>query len=1019
MASSEGEKSIDDSREGFPQNGMSDMESASKTRPFVPQSKDRTTGNAICGDGHELAKGDGKFMVNGTSDDPAHMETEDPIEEPKMENMVCSSNNQNEDENAQVETDKADSKTVGDLEQDKVDNANSPSPKDEEMKTEDVTENDKETKNEDASEKDEEIKNKDAGENDKEIKNEDAIEKDKEIRNEDASEKDKEIKNKDASEKDKESKNEGENSVDDDVVITSCEEKTPKVTESCSSRPANNISSTPGPVAVRNTRLSTATQPKVAPQSAYPALSQPKLGMAETASKMSCSGPNYRPVAKLLISIGLELVREGVIKNLIDIQAEKDKLQKLDAKEKAQLEKLEDSWKSIVRKNEVYRVPIRRCQCTFSAFTQTTLDFHRQFGRSTRPGRYRCCYCARFKTHIPAKFISHMTKEHQKFARLQPIPLLQCPFCPFEHKQATHLERHVNSCQKKFTLSRNLQFTQNVFDIPVFETKPRMMPMQVPVKPHPVGFPRPSGISSLAGMPNQGKISSPAGMSNPTTGLSVTDILSACGLSPQIQAQVLSNLSMHSPSVLGRGQTYSSPRPGFSMASASRPGLPRPSASAGNWMQMPGNSRAPLSSGARVGAMNLSMQQQRHLEQLSRGMQRSVAPLMSVSRAGPLPVLGQTVPVARRAGSPATRVNHVQFPRKCEICDQPISELEGLRLHLVSVHREPLDSAEFHRKGQTLTCHVCAETFYTKQGALRHYQVQHGTAAPRPYHCIKCGAKVVTSILNHLSSQHNITVLDMYEAKFCMLCNTRLKSLNLFESHVVSEHADIFPNRLVLLTMIKALNAASLYKTMGKPDLGPMRPLPPGFPMAGQMFPRGLMDAMQFRPERPAKVRSKERFSCQSCCISFATPEELAFHCEKDHMFKCSRCNERWSSLDLMHRHFMSTHHNEKDACILCGEQVQIGRPTVRHIKRMHIRACSVVVPRLRPKEAMRYLTKRRRLRELDSQRPGCSGSDGVATALFSEGNAGEKTKTEKQDVPKVEEIMEVDGETIVIETNG
>lgn len=1050
MASSEGEFSIDTLRgQCFPQNGSSDMESPAITCPLALPPREKTVDSAVSRDGSDLAKGDCNFMVNGTSDDAAHMEVEYPIEEPKMEN--CASNNQKEDENMGKEKDKVEAMTVGDLEQNEVDNVNSSLQKDEKTRTEDLTEKDediqngigsekdKEITNEDVSEKDKEMTSEDVSENDKEIVNkalsekeeemeieeganakdkevvnEEASEKDKEIKNVDASEKDKEIKNADTLEKGKAIKNEDVSSVDEDVVITSCEEKTPKVSANATSRPANDIALTGGPIGTRNTRSSTLPQVKVAPQ--YPALSQPKLGgMAEAAaSKMSCSGPNYRPVAKLLISIGLELVREGVIKNLIDIQAEKDKLQKLDAKEKTQLEKLEDSWKSIVRKNEVYRVPVRRCQCTFSAFTQTTLDFHRQFGRSTRPGRYRCCYCSRFKTHIPAKFITHMNKEHHKFARLQPMPLLQCPFCPFEHKQATHLERHVNSCQKKFTLSRNLQFTQNVFDIPVFETKPR--PMQGPLlKPQPyVGFPRPSGLSGLAGMPNQGKISSPAGVPNPATGLSVTDILSACGLSPQIQAQVLSNLSIHSPSVLGRGPTYSSPRPGFPTPSASRQPMTRPNMSAGNWMQMAGVSRAPVQSSPRMGGMNLSMQQQRHLEQLTRGMQRNAAPLRPVVRAAPMPVLGHPVPVARRAGSPATRVNHVQFPRKCEICDLPMDKLESLRLHLVTVHREPLDSAEFHRKGQSITCHVCAETFYTKQGALRHYQVHHGATVPRPYHCIKCGAKVVTSILNHLSSQHNITVLDMYEAKFCMLCNQRLKSLNLFESHVVSEHADIFPNRLVLLTMIKALNAASLYKTMGKPDLGPMRPLPPGFPAAGQMYPRGMMEAMQVRP---VKGRPKEKFPCQSCCIQFATAEELAFHCEKDHMFKCSRCYERWSSLDLMHRHFMSKHHNEKDPCILCGEAVQIGRPTVRHIKRMHIRSCSVVVPRLRPQEAMRYLVKRRRPAKPDAQHPGCSTA---ARPLFPEGNvAGDKTQSEREDpVSKVEEIMEVDGETIVIETN-
>jgi hypothetical protein len=48
-----------------------------------------------------------------------------------------------------------------------------------------------------------------------------------------------------------------------------------------------------------------------------------------------------------------------------------------------------------------------------------------------------------------------------------------------------------------------------------------------------------------------------------------------------------------------------------------------------------------------------------------------------------------------------------------------------------------------------------------------------------------------------------------------------------------------------------------------------------------------------------------------------------------------------------MKTHFASVHQAQKDHCEICAEQVQIGRPMVRHMKRMHICDCHVVLTHL------------------------------------------------------------------------
>lgn len=768
----------------------------------------------------------------------------------------------------------------------------------------------------------------------------------------------------------------------------------------------------------------------------------------ESAPRKMSSNFNHRPVARLLINMGLEMVREEVIQNLIEIQKEKEKKQQLDNVEKSQLEKLEESLRNLVTKNEVYKVPVKRCRCKFLAFTDMALETHQQYGGSTRIQHYHCCICMKFRTGNAPKFVSHMGKEHQILARLLSIPQIQCPFCPFESRQSTLFDRHINSCRRKFLLSRNLVITQNIFDIPVYETlqkqRTNCAPVQTALNSH-MGFPRTSGISGVAGMGDRAGVSgtvrapTPVLNPNPFTGLSVASILSACGLSPQIQAQVLSNLSLQS-TALAQGQGF--PMPGFApLPSMGPPLLPQlnPSIASllpfgdGNFaaignsflhprpnLPLPGsllalrnsvnhrkqNPNPPVPTVATSGRSTFG-QQQKHLEQLYR--ETVLAHTSSAMEK-------KMMPSAQTAGTVLSRLDIPPMSLKCEICDLPSRDLESLRLHLVSLHHESLNRDEFHKRGRTLNCPSCAEKFWTKQGVTRHFAARHSSAEPRAYQCIRCGEKVHSSILNHLSSQHDFTVLDMYRAKFCMLCNRYFKTVNHFENHVVDAHADIFPNRLVLLTMIKALTAAYVYKTMGKPELKQqqLRPLMPSMGSSGSrpFLPRGIETLAQ-RMEKPVRVKPKGRFPCHDCCINFASAEELAEHCQRDHLIKCSRCAERWNSIELMQRHFQTKHHNEKDACILCGELVQIGRPTVRHIKRKHIRSCSVAVKRLHPKETMRYLTKHRRSGHAGGQSANSAGTELISNVAA----AGEKSDSLFE--TRVEEIMEVDGERIVIEKNG
>ena len=62
---------------------------------------------------------------------------------------------------------------------------------------------------------------------------------------------------------------------------------------------------------------------------------------------------------------------------------------------------------------------------------------------------------------------------------------------------------------------------------------------------------------------------------------------------------------------------------------------------------------------------------------------------------------------------------------------------------------------------------------------------------------------------------------------------------------------------------------------------------------------------------------------CSICDMTFASLEAFSRHCNEKHIFKCYRCGEKWSSKDLLQKHFHDEHKDEKEECQMCDETVR------------------------------------------------------------------------------------------------
>ena len=190
---------------------------------------------------------------------------------------------------------------------------------------------------------------------------------------------------------------------------------------------------------------------------------------SQKSSKLKAPADNVRPVGRLLNELGLDLVRQEVYKDLIDIQAAKDGEHRLADKEKGQLIKLTEAHARLRAKNGAYLLPRLRCaQCRYSTTAANILQLHREHGHCSHSGLHICCVCEAFRTRYPSQFIAHMDTVHRMNGRLAKKPsAAACSFCPYEHKNVGKVEIHALKCGKKFQLSSNLQPLPSDCDIPI------------------------------------------------------------------------------------------------------------------------------------------------------------------------------------------------------------------------------------------------------------------------------------------------------------------------------------------------------------------------------------------------------------------------------------------------------------------------------------------------------------------------------------------------------------------------
>lgn len=170
-------------------------------------------------------------------------------------------------------------------------------------------------------------------------------------------------------------------------------------------------------------------------------------------------GNNYfdSPLGKFFSDIGVNLVQEYVQLDLLKQQRKK-------LSREGNTEKVQKSINSLMKnielskdKNDIFKFETKKCQyCVFKSESALVMANHYEVPHPGKMLQYRCNFCP-YETKQQFEILLHKKNVHCIQGRIErPIPLHQCPNCPFEDNGRSKLVRHATVCSKKFRPELNL-----------------------------------------------------------------------------------------------------------------------------------------------------------------------------------------------------------------------------------------------------------------------------------------------------------------------------------------------------------------------------------------------------------------------------------------------------------------------------------------------------------------------------------------------------------------------------------
>ena len=268
----------------------------------------------------------------------------------------------------------------------------------------------------------------------------------------------------------------------------------------------------------------------------------------------------------------------------------------------------------------------------------------------------------------------------------------------------------------------------------------------------------------------------------------------------------------------------------------------------------------------------------------------------------------------------------------CEVCGAFLASRESLMLHMTHAHKLVLPDVCRTAEKPIISCDKCMERFWTGLGLSVHQREMHGgklePASPPTTVCPLCHRTRLSDVVEHLARQHRITLVDMFAQRYCSVCQLSLHSARSFELHMLTRHADLFPDRAALYAAIVLVDRA----TRGRVG------------MVGRGRQLSVLSGASLRPgSEPGKEPGPR---CPVCGCELADDDQVAEHVRRSHRFICSHCDRKCGSTAFLSHHVQTCHSTDSVACELCGLQVAV-LSMPEHLRTSHVQSCAISLTRL------------------------------------------------------------------------
>ena len=613
-----------------------------------------------------------------------------------------------------------------------------------------------------------------------------------------------------------------------------------------------------------------------------------------------------RPVAELLFGLGLNLAKQQVYEDLSRVHKKQKQRDSLSEHGVQYFEMYDNKYESFCKTNAPLTLKLLHCkECSFKTESDNVMQWHLEFAHGQDVNAYQCSFCD-FVGKQPGEFFFHMEAEHNRKGRIyMKHAFFSCALCPFENNSRKALIKHQQKCERSFKIKRNLEPAPTDCDIPLKLVKPRVPAAKPVTKPPPITNTPRNVVNQQTSRQQQSYAEMQAKMRQQAA-------------QRQVAAQTSNMLNL----------------------------LPRQaqnSAVSQMLQQMP-----------IMGATNQHMQIPLYtgVQQMAAAAVSAAAAAQKRDRSAPPPLqkapkLASNISSGNSNPTPSMPTGAASRFEICEICGGFVKDRESLRIHFYWAHKVDIQKNVFQKKQPHLMCEFCPQRFWTYQGLARHRQIIHSKQATvtsngtstgsthtankqtnsqnKPQHnCILCGAVNVAHLLNHLSNAHNITLQTMFKQKRCLCCGASFSEEKLLERHMLNSHSDLF--------RIKPHSKKTPTKLSSPQSIGTNKHV----------------------------ENEKKSVGCPMCKTRFPSSAEFDVHFAKVHSYKCHRCQQVYSSQEMLPKHWHEVHAKETEPCQVCDENVRIGRPYIRHLRSNHLDDFSIKVNRMNG-DVVNYLLTRKR----------------------------------------------------------